>query len=426
MRKLLASSSVRFALASVLLVGAYGAYLALGGTLGRELIKANLIILRADYSVRLDSDGSGCSSIGEWLPDEHSCFMTRDLQSGERLRIAGDGITLDGNGHEMRAPDGGGPAILMANVADVEIRNLRITGYEDGIRLQRASTSLLHDLKIDSVSGHAINMMGDSRYNRILNNDLGPADWHGVAMVLSHGNVIAGNYIVGTRDAVRLQSSQGNVVTYNRTVGSMIEGIDVHISDANTVFLNDLMETVAQPILDDTEEPGANTYETRWGGNYVLAFDEEIEGCTDRDGDLRCDGRFEFFQDTGEAFLTSAVTGKSEDFFDSDATWASTIDRIAALGTPEVVCSGCHDLEQGVEAEIGPPLHGVVGRAIATYPDFAYSPALGGLEGVWTEELLRELMRDPASFAPGTTMAFPGIDDPAVVEGILQFLRRLE
>ena len=318
------------------------------------------------------------------------------------------------------------PAVMIADVNEAEVRNMRITGYNEGLLLWRTEGTHLHDLVIDSTAGHAIRLMGDTRHARIVDNDIGPAEFHGVALFLSYGNLIAGNHIIGTRDAVRLQNSRGNVVAYNRTVGSMIEGIDVHLSEANTFLFNDLMEVVAAPLLDDAERPGANTYDTRWGGNYVLRFDEAAEGCEDADEDGRCDAAYEFFADQGEDFFTGTITSETADFFDAEGAWAYAIERIAAIGSPEVVCSGCHDLELGVESPVGPPLHGIFGRDVATYPGFEYSPALEAMGGSWTQESVAAFLRDPEAFAPGTSMEFPGIDDDATIAGILRFLSSLE
>lgn len=413
--------------AIVFLFGAgYITYLAAGGTVGRYWITSNLFIVRSGYDIAIRDDGSGCDEIGDWDADSRTCTLTRSLDGGQRIRIADSGITFDGGQHTLRAPTQSGLALMIANVRDIVVRNLRITGYAEGIRLDRAQRVVLTELKIDSVSGHTINLMADSKYNRIIDNDLGPADWHGVTLTLSHGNVITGNYIQGTRDAVRLQSSTGNAIMFNRTIGSMIEGIDVHVSEGNTIILNDLVEAIAQPILDDTEVPDVNTYDTRWGGNYVFLFDEPVEGCFDEDADLRCDGPFSFFRDQSHRSLLRPVTTDGSPFYEPEDTWGYTIDRVAELGTPEVVCSGCHDLEAGVEDDIGPPLHGIFGRAIATYPDFAYSPSLAAMEGEWTEERLREFLRAPMQVAPGTTMVFPGIDDEEVVDAIVEYLRLLQ
>ncbi len=71
-------------------------------------------------------------------------------------------------------------------------------------------------------------------------------------------------------------------------------------------------------------------------------------------------------------------------------------------------CYGCHSLEPGQSAN-GPSLHGIVGKAIASDPDYPYSEALRTLarrESLWTPELLDRFVADPEGVAPGTDMGF--------------------
>jgi parallel beta-helix repeat protein len=284
-----------------------------------------------------------------------------------------------------------------------------------------ARRSVVSGLRIDSIGGHAIRVMGDSRYNRIVDNDVRDTELHGVALWQSHGNVIAGNEFVGSRDGVRLQSSSGNAVVNNRTVGSMIEGVDLHLSTSNTIILNDLLEPVAAPLLDDAP-PGANTYGVRWGGNYVLRYDAESEGCTDVENDRRCDEPYRFYGHEAPSAMTSALTlDESSPEWDQASVWRSTIDRIADSEQPETICSGCHDFGNGEGADIGPPLQGIVGKQVASGA-FEYSPGLSQLGGTWTRERLAAFIRNPQELAPGTTMSFPGIDDEAVIRAIVDYL----
>lgn len=68
-------------------------------------------------------------------------------------------------------------------------------------------------------------------------------------------------------------------------------------------------------------------------------------------------------------------------------------------------CMGCHTLTAGAASGIGPNLHGVVGRDVASVEGYAYSSALKGVRGEWTPELLSRFIANPSTVAPGTTMA---------------------
>lgn len=86
-------------------------------------------------------------------------------------------------------------------------------------------------------------------------------------------------------------------------------------------------------------------------------------------------------------------------------------------------CATCHAFEAGAEAKIGPNLHGVVGRDIASAEGFQYSPALSGKEGAWTYEALDAFLKGPTAFAPGTKMIFPGITDAKPRADLIVYLK---
>ncbi len=71
-------------------------------------------------------------------------------------------------------------------------------------------------------------------------------------------------------------------------------------------------------------------------------------------------------------------------------------------------CKACHKLEAGKNG-VGPSLHGVVGKDIASVDGFKYSEALTGIDGVWDAANLDAFLAKPKDFAPGTKMAFPGL-----------------
>lgn len=72
-------------------------------------------------------------------------------------------------------------------------------------------------------------------------------------------------------------------------------------------------------------------------------------------------------------------------------------------------CAICHSSEPGAGHGVGPNLHGIVGREIASHEDFFYSDALASIDGSWTADRLDAFLADPAAFAPGTTMGFGGL-----------------
>lgn len=97
----------------------------------------------------------------------------------------------------------------------------------------------------------------------------------------------------------------------------------------------------------------------------------------------------------------------------------------AAKGdTDAAICKACHAFEKDAPSPVGPNLHNVVGRKIASVEGFNYSPALKAKSGeTWTYEHLDAMIHKAADFAPGTLMAFPGLPDAQQRADVLLFLR---
>jgi cytochrome c len=76
----------------------------------------------------------------------------------------------------------------------------------------------------------------------------------------------------------------------------------------------------------------------------------------------------------------------------------------------------------------GPNLSGVVGRAVASAPDFDYSDALEALRArgydTWTRAALDAFLRSPEELVPGTTMTFVGMPDPRERAELIAWLAR--
>ena len=82
-----------------------------------------------------------------------------------------------------------------------------------------------------------------------------------------------------------------------------------------------------------------------------------------------------------------------------------------AAGTPEAAlaaagCAACHN-----PSGAAPSLAGLIGRDVASVPNYSYSAALASIEGAWTQEKLRAYLVDPQAFAPGTTMPAPDLTE---------------
>jgi cytochrome c len=90
------------------------------------------------------------------------------------------------------------------------------------------------------------------------------------------------------------------------------------------------------------------------------------------------------------------------------------------------VCSGCHATKSGAPPGIGPNLFGVGGRKAGAVEDFDYSDAMIKYGQIWTTETLSAFIQNPTKTIPGTKMDYPGMNDPATVKAIADYLMSLK
>ena len=88
-------------------------------------------------------------------------------------------------------------------------------------------------------------------------------------------------------------------------------------------------------------------------------------------------------------------------------------------------CGACHSFNDGGRAGVGPNLHGIVGRAHAAAAGFAYSASLKSHEGPWRYDQLNAWLAKPATYAPGTKMAFGGISNTQQRADVIAYLRSI-
>lgn len=83
-------------------------------------------------------------------------------------------------------------------------------------------------------------------------------------------------------------------------------------------------------------------------------------------------------------------------------------------------CASCHKLD-GTDGT-GPHLNGVVGRPKHSVEGYSYSEGLASLEGDWTPENISNFILNPKEYAPGTKMAYRGMDDVADRANLIAYL----
>lgn len=90
-------------------------------------------------------------------------------------------------------------------------------------------------------------------------------------------------------------------------------------------------------------------------------------------------------------------------------------------------CKQCHVPFPG-DPLAAPKLNGILGRPIADAPDYRYSEAFMAKKSegfVWSEQNLRDYLRGPREFIPGSIMVFAGLKRASHRDDVVAFLRSL-
>lgn len=89
-------------------------------------------------------------------------------------------------------------------------------------------------------------------------------------------------------------------------------------------------------------------------------------------------------------------------------------------------CAACHTLTPADGNRAGPTLHGIFGRRIATAPGYAFSPALKGMDIVWSKETVAKLFEiGPNAYTPGTKMPEQTIGSAADRQALVDWLEKV-
>ncbi len=91
-------------------------------------------------------------------------------------------------------------------------------------------------------------------------------------------------------------------------------------------------------------------------------------------------------------------------------------------------CSACHKVGEGASGGVGPNLYGIVGKAMAAFDGFAYSPALKEFAAdgkTWGYEELNAFLTKPKAYLKGTKMSFAGLKKGRDRANILAYLKSI-
>ncbi len=87
-------------------------------------------------------------------------------------------------------------------------------------------------------------------------------------------------------------------------------------------------------------------------------------------------------------------------------------------------CAACHTATEPTN-KVGPSLMGVIGRPVASYAGYNYSPAMKtfGAGKTWDEATLSAYLPDPKGMVKGTKMSFVGLKKAEDVANVIAYLK---
>lgn len=91
-------------------------------------------------------------------------------------------------------------------------------------------------------------------------------------------------------------------------------------------------------------------------------------------------------------------------------------------------CKACHVVDKEAN-RVGPYLKGIIGRNVASVPDYKYSTAMldyAKTHPVWTDEQFLTYIENPKGVVPGTKMAYGGVKKPDDRANLLAYLKTMK
>ena len=154
---------------------------------------------------------------------------------------------------------------------------------------------------------------------------------------------------------------------------------------------------------------GQTLFRVRVSADQALFAEPIRYGARIRDLEIGGDGSIAVWADPGEvAFLEPAEERGIEG---EVAFWTA--------------CGACHVVRDGLRHGIGPDLHGIMTRDVASAKGFTYSKTLSHLGGQWTDERLDAFLASPEAVAPDTHMRDVSVTDPKTRADLIEYLKTL-
>jgi cytochrome c2 len=166
---------------------------------------------------------------------------------------------------------------------------------------------------------------------------------------------------------------------------------------------------------------GQSLYRLRLRGNGVQLAERIDVKRRVRSVLQHTDGRLVLWTDLHEViFLTPVKSGRVRRFLE-ERMMIIAPELAPTLKQTIDYCVECHSFSPGINTK-APNLASVLERPIASTSYVGYSEALRSAGGNWTRRRLTAFLKSPQTFAPGTSMPSPGLDNPGVLSSLVDLL----
>jgi parallel beta-helix repeat protein len=199
--------------------------------------------VKADgVTIYINRDGSISPSTAPiYTADNITYTLTGNITANANgIVIERNNTVLNGAGYTVSG-SGSGNGIVLANMANVTVRNMMITNFNDGIQLGSSSNCTLSG---NTVANNAYGIFLDSSSNCTLSGNNATTNTDaGIDLVSSSNNTVSGNKEANSQIGINIAFSSanntlsGNNVTANSDYGIALE----RSSDNNTLFGNNVM-----------------------------------------------------------------------------------------------------------------------------------------------------------------------------------------
>jgi parallel beta-helix repeat protein len=152
---------------------------------------------------------------GTWDPATRTAVLTQDLKA--TIRIAGNGITLDGNGYKT-VGNGAGDGVYLLGRTGVTIKNLKVKKFTNGIQVRLGGGNTLTGITAENnnIGICVINSTGNTVADNVADNN----SYQGILVQGAAGNSVTGNSACGNIFGIWLAGSGENTLAGNTASGN--------------------------------------------------------------------------------------------------------------------------------------------------------------------------------------------------------------